>query len=142
MNDCTLLNSTVPELPLLGRGKVRDIYDLDDALLIVATDRISCFDVVLPTPIPNKGRVLTPDTSRFWPAADYAPGRPQPSFDKQYMRDYLEGLRWDKRPPAPPLPTDVVRKTAEKYGEALQRLTGSPLPSAPGRVNTEDSSAA
>ena len=65
MNESTLFNSTVPELLLLARGKVRDIYDLDDALLIVATDRISCFDVVLPTPIPDKGRVLT-HLSRFW----------------------------------------------------------------------------
>jgi len=73
---------------------------------------------------------FTPDSSRFWPAAGYAPGRPQPSFDKQYVRDYLEGLRWDKRPPAPPLPPDIVLKTSEKYGEAFHRLTGSPLPSA------------
>ena len=299
MNESTLFNSTVPELLLLARGKVRDIYDLDDALLIVATDRISCFDVVLPTPIPDKGRllthlsrfwfkqtesivrnhfltmdlelavghweslqplkgramvvqkahplpveavvrgylsgsawkeyrqtsavcgiplprglresdklpgpiftpatkapqgqhdenipfdrmagivgrdraeairrislrlyeeaaayaaqrgliiadtkfefalckdelilideVLTPDSTRFWPAAGYATGRPQPSFDKQYVRDYLEGLGWDKRPPAPPLPPKVVSKTSEKYGEAFHRLTGSPLPSA------------
>lgn len=296
MNDSTLLNSTVPELRLLSRGKVRDIYDLEDALLFVATDRISCFDVVLPTPIPDKGRVLThlsrfwfkqsesvvrnhfltmdlslavghweslqslkgramvvekahplpieavvrgylsgsawkeyrqtgavcgiplppglresgklphpiftpatkapqgqhdenisfelmgsivgreraeairrislqlyeeaaayaarrgliiadtkfefgvckdelilidealtPDSSRFWPTASYAPGRPQASFDKQYVRDYLEGIRWNKRPPGPPLPPEVIRKTSEKYGEALQRITGHPL---------------
>ena len=288
-----LLNSTVPELPLLGRGKVRDIYDLKDALLIVATDRISCFDVVLPTPIPDKGavltqmsrfwfqqtgsivrnhlltmdieaavgrwesiqplkgrsmvvekahplpieavvrgylsgsawkeyretgavcgvplprglkesdklpallftpatkapqgqhdenisfermttmvgrdradairrislrlydeaaacaaqrgliiadtkfefgvckdelmlidEVLTPDSSRFWPMDGYASGGPQPSFDKQYVRDYLESLRWPKQPPAPELPPEVVRKTAEKYREALSRLAG------------------
>jgi phosphoribosylaminoimidazole-succinocarboxamide synthase len=288
-----LLNSTVPELTLLGRGKVRDIYDLQDALLIVATDRISCFDVVLPTPIPDKGavltqmsrfwfqqtgsivrnhfltmdleaavgrwesiqplkgramvvekahplpveavvrgylsgsawkeyrqtgavcgiplprglresdklpaplftpatkapqgqhdenisfermvmmvgrdradairrislrlyeeaaacaarrgiiiadtkfefgvvkdeltlidEVLTPDSSRFWPMAGYAPGGPQPSFDKQYVRDYLESLRWAKQPPAPELPSEVVRKTTEKYREALTRLAG------------------
>jgi len=311
MNESTLFNSTVPELLLLARGKVRDIYDLDDALLIVATDRISCFDVVLPTPILDKGRilthlsrfwfkqtesivrnhfltmdlelavghweslqplkgramvvqkahplpveavvrgylsgsawkeyrqtsavcgiplprglresdklpgpiftpatkapqgqhdenipfdrmagivgrdraeairrislrlyeeaaayaaqrgliiadtkfefglckdelilideVLTPDSSRFWPAAGYAPGRPQPSFDKQYVRDYLEGLRWDKRPPAPPLPPEVVRKTREKYGEAFQRLTGTPLPSASARESAGDFSTA
>lgn len=306
MTDSTLLASTVPELTLLARGKVRDIYDLDDALLIVATDRISCFDVVLPTPIPDKGRVLThlsrfwfrqtesiirnhfltmdlelavgrweslqplkgramvvekarplpveavvrgylsgsawkeyqqtgavcgiplppglresdqlprpiftpatkapqgqhdenisfermttivghdraeairrislrlyqeaagfaaqrgviiadtkfefgmvrdelvlidelltPDSSRFWPADGYLPGGPQPSFDKQYVRDYLESLRWDKRPPAPPLPPDVVRKTSEKYREALQRITGCGLPDAPARENNE-----
>ena len=299
MNEITLAQSAVPELPLLARGKVRDIYDLNDALLIVATDRISSFDVVLPTPIPDKGRVLThlsrfwfrqteaivrnhfltmdlelavghweslqplkgramvvekahplpveavvrgylsgsawkeyrqtgavcglplppglresnklpspiftpatkapqsqhdenisfermatmvgrdraqairhlslrlyeeaagfaaqrgliiadtkfefglvkdelmlidevltPDSSRFWPVAGHAPGGPQSSFDKQFVRDYLEGLRWDKRPPAPPLPPDIVRKTSEKYREALQRITGSQLPSA------------
>ena len=300
MNETTLANSNVPEPTLLARGKVRDIYDLDDALLIVATDRISCFDVVLPTPILDKGHVLTqmsrfwfrqtesivrnhfltldlelavggwesiqplkgramvvekarplpieavvrgylsgsawkeyrqtgavcglplppglresdklpnpiftpatkapqgqhdenisfermtgivgrdraeairrlslrlydeasacaakrgiiiadtkfefglvkdeltlidevltPDSSRFWPVEGYAPGVPQPSFDKQYVRDYLEGLRWDKRPPAPQLPPEVVRKTSEKYREALQRITGNQLPSAP-----------
>ncbi|MGC8989355.1 MAG: phosphoribosylaminoimidazolesuccinocarboxamide synthase, partial [Verrucomicrobiia bacterium] len=64
-NNTPLFNSVVPELPLLNRGKVRDVYDLQDALLIVATDRISCFDVVLPTPIPHKGTVLT-RMSRFW----------------------------------------------------------------------------
>lgn len=71
--------------------------------------------------------VLTPDSSRFWPADAYEPGKPQPSFDKQYVRDYLESLAWDKRPPAPPLPPDVVEKTAEKYHEAYRRLTGKPL---------------
>ena len=307
MNDSTLLNSIVPELPLLARGKVRDIYDVDDALLIVATDRISCFDVVLPTPIPDKGRVLThlsrfwfrrtesivrnhlltldlelaighweslqslkgramvvekarplpieavvrgylsgsawkeyrqtgavcgirlppglresdklpqpiftpatkapqgqhdenisferltatvgreraedvrrlslrlyeeaahyaaqrglivadtkfefgvcqdelilidevltPDSSRFWPADGYAPGKPQPSFDKQYVRDYLEEVRWDKRPPAPPLPPDIVRQTSGKYREALQRLAGIALAPTPARGAADD----
>ena len=311
MNETTLARSTVPELPLLARGKVRDIYDLGDALLIVATDRISSFDVVLPTPIPDKGRVLTqlsrfwfkqteaivrnhfltmnledavghwesiqplkgramvvekahplpveavvrgylsgsawkeyrqtgavcgialppglresdklptpiftpatkapqgqhdenipfermttmvgrdraeairhislrlyaeaigfaaqrgliiadtkfefgvckdevilidevltPDSSRFWPVDGYAPGGPQPSFDKQYVRDYLEGLHWDKRPPAPPLPPDIVRKTSEKYREALQRITGSQLPSVPAAETAADFSVA
>ncbi len=68
--------------------------------------------------------VLTPDSSRFWPRADYAPGGPQKSFDKQYVRDYLETLAWDKRPPAPPLPPDVVERTAQKYREAYSLLTG------------------
>jgi len=299
--------SAVPELPLLARGKVRDIYELGDALLIVATDRISCFDVVLPTPIPDKGRVLTqmsrfwfkltegivrnhfltldieaavghweslqplkgramvvekarplpveavvrgylsgsawkeyqqtgavcgiplparlresdklpvpiftpatkaaqgqhdenisfeqmggivgreraeaiqrfslrlyeeasryaaqrgviiadtkfefgigkeglmlidevltPDSSRFWPAEGYAPGGPQPSFDKQYVRDYLEGLRWDKRPPAPALPPEVVRRTTEKYREALHRITGIQLQDATPSKSPDD----
>jgi phosphoribosylaminoimidazole-succinocarboxamide synthase len=72
---------------------------------------------------------LTPDSSRFWPADGYAPGGPQPSFDKQFVRDYLEQIRWNKRPPVPALPDDVVRKTREKYVEAFRRLTGGELPS-------------
>jgi phosphoribosylaminoimidazole-succinocarboxamide synthase len=283
-----------PSLKLRGRGKVRDIYDLGDRLLIVATDRLSAFDVVLPTPIPDKGRVLTqlslfwfekladivphhlistkdftgelapyaasldgramlvrrtdpvpiecvvrgylsgsgwkdyqqtgavcgiplpaglreserlpepiftpstkattghdenisfeetvarvgrplaeklrdtslaiyhraadyaaargiiiadtkfefgliggqliwidealtPDSSRFWPGDQYAPGKPQPSFDKQYVRDYLEHIGWNKQPPAPALPPEVVAGTREKYREAYQRITGHAL---------------
>jgi len=292
----TLSQTSIPGLPLWRRGKVRDVYDLGDRLLIVTTDRISAFDVVLPTPIPAKGAVLTqlslfwfrllgdlvpnhvitatvdqyprelqavrdqlerrsmlvkktepfpvecvargylvgsgwkdyqrtgavcgielpkglreserlespiftpstkaesghdenisfaqmsglvgaaraaelrdltlalygrarahaegcgilladtklefgtsegrvvwideaftPDSSRFWPRDGYAPGRAQPSFDKQYVRDYLETLDWDKRPPGPPLPEDVVTRTREKYLEAYARLTGTPL---------------
>jgi phosphoribosylaminoimidazole-succinocarboxamide synthase len=283
-----------PGLKLLGRGKVRDIYDLGDRLLIVATDRLSAFDVVLPTPIPDKGRVLTqlslfwfdkladvvphhvieaknftgelapyadslagramvvqrtnpapiecvvrgyisgsgwkdyqktgaicgiglpaglrdsdrlpepiftpstkattghdenisfdetiarigrplaerlrdvsltlykraaehaaargiiiadtkfefglrgdeliwidealtPDSSRFWPADQYSPGKAQPSFDKQYVRDYLEKVGWNKQPPAPALPPDVVAGTQQKYRDAYQRVTGHTL---------------
>ena len=283
-----------PGLKLLARGKVRDIYDLGDRLLIVATDRLSAFDVVLPTPIPDKGRVLTqlslfwfdklseivphhviearnftpelapyasdlagramlvrrtdpfpiecvvrgyisgsgwkdyqkngaicgirlpaglresdklpepiftpstkattghddnisfeeaaarvgrplaerlrdtsltlykraaehaavrgiiiadtkfefgmrgneliwidealtPDSSRFWPADQYAPGKAQPSFDKQFVRDYLERIGWNKQPPAPALPPDVVSGTQQKYRDAYQRITGHAL---------------
>ena len=286
-----LMTSAIPGLPLFRRGKVRDVYDLGDRLLIVTTDRISAFDVVLPTPIPGKGAVLTqlslfwfglledvvpnhldrsgravpglagheadldgrsmivektrpfpvecvvrgyvagsawkdykatgkvcgielprglresdrleepvftpstkaeeghdenisfermkeivggdraaelrdltldlytrarahaesrgiiladtklefgekdgrvvwideaftPDSSRFWPQDGYRPGQAQPSFDKQFVRDYLESIAWDKRPPAPPLPADVVSRTREKYVEAFARLTG------------------
>ena len=71
--------------------------------------------------------VLTPDSSRYWPAADYRVGISPPSFDKQFVRDYLETLAWDKTPPAPALPSDVVTKTSEKYIEAFQRLTGHNL---------------
>jgi phosphoribosylaminoimidazole-succinocarboxamide synthase len=71
--------------------------------------------------------VLTPDSSRFWPADEYDPGRPQPSFDKQFLRDWLEASGWDKRPPAPELPDDVVSGTRERYAEAYQRLTGEPF---------------
>ncbi len=71
--------------------------------------------------------VLTPDSSRFWPANQYLPGRVQPSYDKQFVRDYLETLAWNKTPPAPALPADVVAKTQAKYLEAYERLTGRPL---------------
>jgi phosphoribosylaminoimidazole-succinocarboxamide synthase len=293
----TVLTESNLGLPLLARGKVRDIYDLDDGLLIIATDRISAFDVVLPTAIPDKGAVLTqisafwfertgdivpnhfisvvdstrmegvpvelppemigramlvrkaqridiecvvrgylsgsgwadyqkegmvsgvqlspglkesqellepiftptskadvghdmpityeqvveqageraanamrlrslalyrfgrdfarergiiiadtkfefgwlddevilidecltPDSSRFWPADQYKSGGPQPSFDKQYVRDHLTRVGWDKSPPGPELPPDVVEKTAEKYREAFERVTGRTL---------------
>ncbi len=73
--------------------------------------------------------VLTPDSSRFWNAETYAPGRGQESFDKQYVRDYLEKIRWNKQPPAPELPPDVVENTAAKYLEAFRRLTGRELQS-------------
>jgi phosphoribosylaminoimidazole-succinocarboxamide synthase len=283
-----------PDLKLRGRGKVRDIYDLGDRLLIVATDRLSAFDVVLPTPIPDKGKVLTqlslfwfeklahivphhliatrnftgelapyaaalegramlcrrtepvpiecvvrgyisgsgwkdyqksgaicgiplptglresdklpepiftpstkavtghdenisfeqtvevvgqplaeklrdttlaiynqasayaaergiiiadtkfefglldgeliwidealtPDSSRFWPADQFSPGKAQPSFDKQYVRDYLERIGWNKQPPGPALPADVVAATREKYRDSYQRITGHAL---------------
>jgi phosphoribosylaminoimidazole-succinocarboxamide synthase len=292
----TVIKTDLPGLKLHGRGKVRDIYDLGDHFLIIATDRLSAFDVVLPTPIPNKGKVLTqmssfwfdhfkglvpnhvvstkvaeypkelhafrdqiegrsmlvkkakvfpvecvargflsgsglkdynktgqvcgiplpaglkdsdrlpqpiftpstkaeaghdeniseqeaakiigqeniqrlkeltlsiysraveyasgrgimiadtkfefgvingqiaivdemltPDSSRFWPADQYSPGKPQPSFDKQYVRDYLERIGWNKQPPAPALPDDVVKATTAKYVEALRILTGREL---------------
>ncbi len=70
---------------------------------------------------------LTPDSSRFWPADRYAPGGPQPSYDKQFVRDYLEQIGFDKQPPGPALPADVVRATRAKYVEALLRLTGLPV---------------
>ena len=73
---------------------------------------------------------LTPDSSRFWPRAEYAPGRGQPSYDKQYVRDYLETLAWDKRPPGPALPAEVVQRTGERYREAYARLTGRDLSAA------------
>ncbi len=290
------MKTDLPGIKLHGRGKVRDIYDLGDHFLIVATDRLSAFDVVLPTPIPNKGKVLTqmsafwfdrfkdvvpnhvvstdvskypqnlyqfrdqlegrsmlvkkakvfpvecvargfltgsglkdynktgsvcgiklppglrdsdrlpepiftpatkaetghdeniseeqaakvigqdivrqlkeltlqlysrgvdyartrgiivcdtkfefglidgkisivdemltPDSSRFWPADQYSPGKPQPSFDKQFVRDYLEKIGWIKQPPAPELPDDIVKATSAKYVEALRLLTGRDL---------------
>lgn len=71
--------------------------------------------------------VLTPDSSRFWPKDKYKPGGAQPSFDKQFVRDYLEGLDWDKTPPAPNLPDEIIKKTSQKYLEALKQLTGKEL---------------
>jgi phosphoribosylaminoimidazole-succinocarboxamide synthase len=72
--------------------------------------------------------VLTPDSSRFWPADKYQPGRAQESFDKQYVRDYLETIKWNKQPPAPSLPDDVARRTSEKYVQAYKILAGRELP--------------
>ena len=72
--------------------------------------------------------VLTPDSSRYWPRDQYAPGGAQPSFDKQFVRDYLEEIRWNKQPPVPSLPDEVVLKTRDKYLEAYRRLTGHELP--------------
>jgi phosphoribosylaminoimidazole-succinocarboxamide synthase len=70
---------------------------------------------------------LTPDSSRFWPASEYRAGISPPSFDKQFVRDYLETITWAKTPPAPPLPDEVVQRTSAKYLEAYERLTGTPL---------------
>ena len=291
----TVVQTNIVEYPLRARGKVRDIYDLDDALLFVASDRISAFDYILPDPIPDKGKVLTqislfwfsflqdivqnhiitsdfgkfpenlrkyselngrsmivkkaamfpvecvvrgylsgsgwkdyketnavcgislpqglresdilpepiftpatkaqtghdinisfeetvslvgestanrlreltlrlyrkaaahaeskgiiiadtkfefglydgniilcdeiltPDSSRFWPRTDYQPGRPQKSLDKQYVRDYLESIRWNKQPPAPPLPREVIEETSTKYREIYRRITDREL---------------
>lgn len=76
--------------------------------------------------------VLTPDSSRFWPLGTYAPGGAQPSYDKQYVRDYLESIHWAKQPPAPALPEDVARRTSEKYKQAYRVLAGRELPGAGG----------
>ena len=71
--------------------------------------------------------IFTPDSSRFWDARGYEPGKSQPNFDKQFVRDWLDDNGWDHEPPAPELPDDVVIKTAQRYEEALIRLTGQPL---------------
>jgi phosphoribosylaminoimidazole-succinocarboxamide synthase len=82
---------------------------------------------ITPEGITLADEVLTPDSSRFWPADKYQPGKAQDSFDKQYVRDYLEEIRWNKQPPAPSLPQEVAGKTSEKYVEAYSRLTGRKL---------------
>jgi phosphoribosylaminoimidazole-succinocarboxamide synthase len=71
--------------------------------------------------------VLTPDSSRFWPADTYEPGKGQPSFDKQYVRDWASGSGWDKSPPAPALPDDVIEGTRQRYREAYEKITGEPI---------------
>ena len=71
--------------------------------------------------------VLTPDSSRFWPLETYEPGRAQNSYDKQFVRDYLESIKWSKTPPAPSLPPEIARKTSEKYKDAYRALTGREL---------------
>ncbi|MBI3932841.1 MAG: phosphoribosylaminoimidazolesuccinocarboxamide synthase [Acidobacteria bacterium] len=122
---------------LLGPGRAREVRDASlriygrarahaEARGIILADTKFEFGV-------TDGRLLwidealTPDSSRFWPKDGYAPGHGQPSFDKQYVRDYLESLAWDKRPPAPSLPDDVVARTREKYREAHRRITGREL---------------
>jgi len=82
---------------------------------------------ITPQGITLADEVLTPDSSRFWPADRYQPGKVQDSYDKQYVRDYLEEIRWNKQPPAPALPPEVARKTSEKYLEAYHQLTGREL---------------
>jgi phosphoribosylaminoimidazole-succinocarboxamide synthase len=82
---------------------------------------------ITPAGITLADEVLTPDSSRFWPADTYQPGKAQDSFDKQYVRDYLEEIRWNKQPPTPALPVEVARKTSEKYTDAYRRLTGREL---------------
>jgi phosphoribosylaminoimidazole-succinocarboxamide synthase len=78
--------------------------------------------------------ICTPDSSRFWPADQYEPGRGQPSFDKQYVRDWASSTGWDRSPPAPPVPDDVVARTREKYVEAYERITGEPFSAWVGRT--------
>ena len=114
------LSEKVRDVTLAIYAKARDIADTKG--IIIADTK---FEYGI-----NNGELIiidecmTPDSSRFWPKDGYKPGGPQPSFDKQFLRDYLETLDWGKTAPAPPLPAEIVRKTGEKYMEALVRLTG------------------
>ena len=129
---------------LIGRGLFERARDLTLRLYAEgARHAESCGIIVADTKFefglrpdrsgPDESRVilideaLTPDSSRFWPRDQWVPGGPQPSFDKQFVRDYLERIRWNKQPPVPSLPDDVVLKTREKYVEAFRRLTGRDL---------------
>jgi phosphoribosylaminoimidazole-succinocarboxamide synthase len=127
---------------IVGADVIRDLRDLSievyrrgaahaEKLGIIVADTKFEFGMV-DTPGQPGGlmlidEVLTPDSSRFWPADQYVPGGSQPSYDKQYVRDYLEQIGWNKQPPAPGLPPEVVAKTREKYVEAFRRLTGREL---------------
>ncbi|MFA6217675.1 MAG: phosphoribosylaminoimidazolesuccinocarboxamide synthase [Candidatus Omnitrophota bacterium] len=114
---------TLKDLSIAIYAKARD-YALTKGIIIADTkfefgldnDNIILID-----------EVLTPDSSRFWPQSEYVVGQPQPSFDKQFVRDYLESLTWDKTPPAPRLPADIIEKTSLKYLEAYTLLTGKDL---------------
>jgi phosphoribosylaminoimidazole-succinocarboxamide synthase len=123
---------------LIGEQLVDEAERLSLALYRYATEHASEHGILIADTKFEFGRdeagrmvladeALTPDSSRFWPAEGYAPGRPQPSFDKQFARDYAEALDWDKSPPGPELPDEVVAGTRERYVEAFERLTGVEL---------------
>lgn len=129
-------NITFEEMSrLIGNDHARQLRDYSlriykEGAAYARTRGIIIADTKFEFGVDESGRIiwideaLTPDSSRFWPLASYAPGGPQPSFDKQFVRDYLLTLKWDKRPPGPPLPADVIATTAKKYEEALALLTG------------------
>jgi phosphoribosylaminoimidazole-succinocarboxamide synthase len=122
-------------IELVGEERFRELERLSIELYRFASEHaaergIILADTKLELGLDGDARVVladeafTPDSSRFWPAADYAPGGPQPSFDKQFVRDYCESLGWEKSPPGPELPDDVVAGTRARYIEAFERLTG------------------
>jgi phosphoribosylaminoimidazole-succinocarboxamide synthase len=119
---------------LLGREKANEINAICDALYKKAADYALTKGIIIADTKFEFGEkdgklilideVLTPDSSRFWPVEKYLPGQSQPSFDKQFLRDYLSTLTWDKNPPPPSLPEEIVKKTRMRYEEAVQKLTG------------------
>jgi phosphoribosylaminoimidazole-succinocarboxamide synthase len=123
---------------LVGAGLIQRLRDLTLALYtfgsahaesrgIILADTKFEFGLTDTNDIILIDEALTPDSSRYWPQDEYKPGGPQPSFDKQYVRDYLEQIHWNKQPPVPSLPDDVVARTRQKYIEAYRRLTGKEL---------------
>jgi phosphoribosylaminoimidazole-succinocarboxamide synthase len=123
---------------IVGEERLRELERLSLALYRFAQEHaaargILIADTKLEFGLDGEGRIVladeifTPDSSRFWPAQDYQPGRPQPSFDKQFVRDYCESLGWDKAAPGPELPEEVVAGTRARYVEAFERLTGVPF---------------
>ncbi len=123
---------------LIGEENIRRLRELTLSIYSQAVDYASKHGIiicdtkfefgVINGQITIVDEMLTPDSSRFWPADQYSPGKPQPSFDKQFVRDYLEKIGWNKQPPAPELPEDIVKATSAKYVEALRVLTGRELP--------------
>ena len=122
---------------IVGAGHATQLRDASLALYSAARDHAAARGIIIADTKFEFGlvdgeltlvdEVLTPDSSRFWPADEYEPGHGQPSFDKQFVRDWLEASGWDKKPPAPPLPEDVLALTAEKYIEAYELLTDEPF---------------
>ena len=119
---------------LIGRNHANDIRRIALALYVFAAEHARARDIIIADTkfefgIDQAGNLLlidealTPDSSRFWPMASYKPGMSPPSFDKQFVRDYLESLHWDKKPPAPHLPPDILARTSDNYREALRLLT-------------------
>jgi len=123
---------------LAGRELSEELRDLSIRIYRKAADYAETRGIIIadtkfefgktPKGLVLADEVLTPDSSRFWPMDKYHPGGAQESFDKQYVRDYLESIQWNKQPPAPGLPPEVAAKTSEKYIEAYTQLTGHPLP--------------
>jgi phosphoribosylaminoimidazole-succinocarboxamide synthase len=132
------INISFPEMcKLVDPEQSRRLRDLSLSLYKKAADYARQRGIIIadtkfefgitPAGITLADEVLTPDSSRFWPADKYSPGKAQESYDKQYVRDYLEEIRWNKQPPAPALPAEVARHTSHKYLEAYRRLTGREL---------------
>jgi len=123
---------------LVGRELSEQLRDLSIKVYQTAADYADTRGIIIadtkfefghtPAGLVLGDEVLTPDSSRFWPKDKYQSGRAQDSFDKQYVRDYLEAIKWDKQPPAPGLPPEVAARTSEKYIEAYTQLTGHALP--------------
>ncbi len=129
------VNISVEEMEgLIGSGRAREIADTSIELYSKAADYARKKGIIIADTKFEMGEldgrlilideVLTPDSSRFWPLDEYAPGKGQPSYDKQFLRDYLSSLEWDKTPPPPKLPRDIIDKTRQRYEEALRLLTG------------------
>jgi len=132
------VNISIEEMEhIVGKSEAAQLIEKTTAVYKVAADHAASRGIIIADTKFEFGRigdkiiiideVLTPDSSRFWDAQTYNPGGPQPSFDKQYVRDWLESTGWNKEPPPPVLPDDVVARTAEKYREAYRRIVGKPL---------------